>query len=295
MIGEQTIPDDDGSEVGFLDVLNRLPGASGSCLVKGDDGLVYVAKLFPNPRGVNILRNEFVATRIMRGLGISVPRVALLRLTKDDVAGLERSRHFPSASELPRPGLHFASECNTNPQYQQWDGRLSDGIAVENPNDFVRMYLFDLWAMQVDRRQIIYRRDICSWSVTAFFIDNSHLFGGPSLEADNACFVAQSYCGVPHPSRGDLQLRTELHRFKRDIPALLLNALYDMPAEWNVDDLQYLEMKLMFRLLNLAKLVDAEYKGQVLNWPSSEWGVFNPARVSVVGRHRSSHLSANAY
>jgi hypothetical protein len=164
-------------------VLRGLRGGAKSVVVRASDGDMYVVKMMGNPQGPNVLANEALGTELARYLGLSVPAWRPIEIS-DEFLDQNKPCWFETASGLVRPnaGLHFASRVigqdTSAPVYEVLPGGWISRI--ENRDDFVGMLLLDVWANHTDHRQSVFVRNPITNQLTAVFIDNGHLFGGPA-------------------------------------------------------------------------------------------------------------------
>jgi hypothetical protein len=126
------------------------------------------------------------------------------------------------------------------------------------PNQIATVHMFDLWANHHDERQRVYRRAVRPGPYTAFFVDNGHLFGGPSwLEgtrpAHRPSFLYPEEC---LPSEQDAERAVET--FEACIPTLLQHAICRIPRQWYEGDIVELSARLLKRLACLRSIIDQE-------------------------------------
>ena len=77
-----------------VEYIRRLRGASQPCLMRGDDGRIYVVKFQNNPQHVRVLANEMLAARLGCLMGLPVPDPAV-------VEGSRRAGHGQSQPGIP--------------------------------------------------------------------------------------------------------------------------------------------------------------------------------------------------
>src|SRR5271170_8216375 len=164
-------------------VVRKQPGGSQSCLVQCDDGKLYVLKMNGNPQGPNVLANEALGSILLRGLGFRAPPWRPVTIDLKSVRffpelAMQTSTHETS---FPACGIHFGSEYLGGPQYDLYNFMpLSYTHRLRSTAQFLPIYLFDIWASHQDERQCIYQRARGTSLYDSFFIDNGHLFGGPT-------------------------------------------------------------------------------------------------------------------
>ena len=161
-------------------VVRRMRGGSQSFTVLGDDGQFYVAKFQGNPQGTRTLVNEWIGSNLLTRLGITTPKVRILRLL-DRVDGEDLFFSTPDGRRKIFAGLHLGSLCPVNPDrvaiYDLLPATVIEKLLV-NGSDFAKAYIFDCWAGHADRRQAIFFRNPNRKGFVAGVIDNGMLFGG---------------------------------------------------------------------------------------------------------------------
>jgi hypothetical protein len=163
--------------------LRCLPNRAQSVLVRASDGNTYGVKMLGNTRGPNVLANEALGAELARHLGLTVPRWRSIEMS-DEFLDRNNLCWFKTSSEHFRPiaGLHFASpiigQDASTAVYEVLPGEWIS--RVDNREDFVGMLLLDIWANHTDNRQSVFTRDLATQKLTAIFVDNGHMFGGPS-------------------------------------------------------------------------------------------------------------------
>jgi len=166
----------------------RMAGGAQSQLLRCVDGALYVVKFQNNPQGRRILVNELLGALLARRIGLPVAEPAivevsedLIRSSEDMVIQLERGR-VPLA-----PGMCFGSrhphlprEQSTNPLIRVYDMLPEEHLGmVENLSDFAGMFVFDMWAMNADNRQVVFFRPGLDPFYKALMVDNGFCFNGP--------------------------------------------------------------------------------------------------------------------
>ena len=168
----------------IVQVIRPMRGGSQAFLVKGQDGLFYVAKFTGNPQGTRTLINEWFTYQVFRQLGISTPPLRVLRLTRAVQAISENLafllRNSRSAVE---PGLHLGSQCPVNPETTAIFDFLPRRVLsqVAHPEDFAKALVLDLFLGQSDARQAIFVRErsgSAALSLRAYLIDHGCALGG---------------------------------------------------------------------------------------------------------------------
>jgi hypothetical protein len=242
-------------------VIRKQSGGSQSCLVRCDDGKLYVLKMNPNPQGPNVLANEALGSILLHGLGLLAPT------WKPVAINLKTVRFFPelametSAREIAFPacGVHFGSEYLGGPQYDLYDFMPQNYIhKLKSVAQFLPIFLFDVWANHQDERQCVYQRLHSARLYDTFFIDNGHLFGGPTWSKVADRSRALYWGNIRTPQMGDPKIEEWLKVFEERLPKLLHRAIAVVPGEWYKDDIYELYARLLWRLESIRALVGRE-------------------------------------
>ncbi len=161
--------------------VRKMRGGTQSCLLQASDGNFYIVKLLGNPQGSKVLFNEALGTELMRNLGFPVPDWVPIEISEKFI-NKNPEIWFEAAltgHQRPPAGTHFASKFlavhSAEIIYEilprNWFGQ------VKNREAFVGALLFDLWAGQIDNRQVIFTRNPEDRSLKSVFIDQGGLFG----------------------------------------------------------------------------------------------------------------------
>ncbi len=261
-------------------VVGKQRGGSQSRLVQCDDGKLYILKMHPNPQGPNVLANEALGSILTRGLGLCAP--AWKPVTID----LKTVRFFPELAMqtsdqetvFPACGLHFGSEYLGGPEYDLYDFMPESYThKLRSTAQSLAIYLFDVWAVHQDERQCVYQRNRETGFYDTFFIDNGHLFGGPTWSEIGGYSRSVCSANVQAPMIGDPRIEQWLKVFEDRIPGLLRHAIEVVPRDWYKDDIYLLYARLLWRLEFIRALVNQEILKSARE--TSEREVFNHRRL----------------
>jgi hypothetical protein len=265
--------------------IRNMRGGAQSTLVRCTNGKLYVLKMSPNPQGLNVLANEFLGAHLIRGLGLSSPRTQPLTVTRQTLETCPSlAFEFPSENRLPQSGIHFGSEfldASGSRMYDWIPESWEDKIV--NQDDFVGIYVFDIWTSHQDHRQCIFRQNQQNLSIKAFFIDNGHLFGGPDwasvTQKPRSLFLPRA---LP-PLLMGRSIDAWISRIRSNAPRLLRQAISRTPVRWYAGNIIELEHILLQRLDDLANLVDYQLSKTKLIDHQTHW---TNAEISLLQRHR---------
>jgi hypothetical protein len=246
-------------------VVKAQRGGSQSRLVMCNDGKLYVLKMHPNPQGPNMLANEALGSILLRGLGFLAPRWRQVTIN------LKTIRLFPDLAmcaagggiTFPDCGVHFGSEYLGGPQYTLFDFMpKSRAHTLRSTSQLLPIYLFDVWASQQDERQCVYQKIRDASCYETFFIDNGHLFGGPTWR-EVACRARTTQSdSIQRIMIEDPRIEQCVKMFEDCIPKLLHRAVAMVPLEWYKDDIYALYARLLWRLEFIRLLVAGDILGK---------------------------------
>ncbi len=160
-----------------------MRGGSQSILLEADDGYLYVVKLQDNPQHRRTLVNEWIATGLLRSMGISAPIPAMIEVSQSFLDQYPLvCFHLGSKVWRPSPGVHFGSRYPDNITVYDFLPRILLK-RLRNLSDFVGALVMDVWLAHADNRQaVFYRCDNSDGEVpapfTAVMIDNGYCLGG---------------------------------------------------------------------------------------------------------------------
>jgi hypothetical protein len=213
----------------------QLRGVSQACLVEATDNNIYIIKM-AGAVGPNVLFNEAFGSELLRYFGLPVPSWTALSLSEDFIdlhpeMLSDRPQQFVSVNNTLHFGSRLAASHGVAGTYQIIPSKWASHVV--NSGDFVGALAIDIWASHTDSRQVIYSPCGRKGLLTATFIDNSHMFGGPEGRT-RACPCAPMipdlsfYWGLPVDSL--------LRHWEARIAAVNVTALRSMlcsiPQEW---------------------------------------------------------------
>ena len=257
------------------DVVDRLPGGSQSILVRDSFNDLWVVKFKSNPQHSRLPINEYLATRLLETIGLSVPRCAFISVGADLASKI--STDTPGGTRIYEPGLHFGSRfVLPNAGDRAWSTIPPAAMSrVVNLSERLGILAFDTWVDNTDRREAVYapvaRR---SRQVRATWIDHGACFGDATWDL--------RFYNVRRSTRINSILRCVtsfedfepwLGRIESFPDATLDQIANELPVEWTQGE----EVKLLGLLQQLKQrrsrlrtlLVDAicSSKGLFAAWP----------------------------
>jgi len=265
-------------------------GAQAQLMQCGDDNL-YVVKFQNNPQHLRVLANEFLGCGLAREVGLTVPKAALIEVsrcliecTPELYVDLGKSRIKFDA------GLCFGSA---------FAGGLMPGHAVDflpeeqmlhlrNRQEFAGILAIDKWLGNVDGRQVVFTREGREKRYMARFIDFGYCFMSSSGVNPIWAFSDAPLRGV-HPRNDVYKWITGWDSFEpwlSRIESLSADAIWAIasavPVEWygwNACEMEWLVGKLLERRKLVRDLI--EDFGHSTRSPFPNWAAMS--RTSITG------------
>jgi hypothetical protein len=214
--------------------------------------------------------NEWIASVLLKYLGIAIPEIAMIRITEEFLASnpdadmqLGRQRVPPVA------GWHFGSRFPGNPRLQVVYDFLPDALLekVENLADFRGVLAFDKWMGNADSRQaIFFRARVQDWlpsppadprklGFIAQMMDNGFVFEGPHWRFPESAIQGLYFRTTIYRSvRGLSDFEPWLERIRNFPEEVVDRAVKQLPPAWLQGDEVELD-RLLERLLARRKRV----------------------------------------
>ena len=93
--------------------LSLLRGGSQARIMLADDGRRYVVKFQGNPQCTRVLANDYLACRMARMIGLTVPEPAIVQVEEKTIQEQQITFTLAARSLAARPGLQFGSKVVT--------------------------------------------------------------------------------------------------------------------------------------------------------------------------------------
>ena len=123
--------------------LSPLRGGSQARIMLADDGKRYVVKFQGNPQCTRVLANDYLACRMARMIGLTVPEPAIVQVGEKTIQEQQITFTLAGRSVAARPGLQFGSEVVTG---EVWDWPSVSMLGrVRNLKEFAGVLAFDKW------------------------------------------------------------------------------------------------------------------------------------------------------
>ncbi len=131
--------------------IRRLRGGSQAQLMTADDGHEYVVKFKGNPQTTRVLANEYLAGRLARMIGLSVPEPVIIHVDAETIRQHNISFQLGETQIAPTAGLQFGSRIIVDEEVHDWLPSSWMG-KIKNGGDFAGMLAFDKWTGNADGR-----------------------------------------------------------------------------------------------------------------------------------------------
>ena len=154
--------------------ISQVRGGSQARIMSGDDGKKYVVKFMGNPQCTRVLANDYLASRLARLIGLSVPEPVIILVDEKTILKQKITFTLAGRSVAVRPGLQFGSALVTG-EILDWLPRTMLG-RIRNLREFAGLLAFDKWTGNADGRQVVFHKDMRERKYTASFIDFGYSF-----------------------------------------------------------------------------------------------------------------------
>jgi hypothetical protein len=268
--------------------LRKMRGGSQAHLFEASDGHFYVVKFLNNPQHRRILVNEWISAVFLDYLGLSIPPVAMIRISEEFLAQTPEA-HIQLGQErrTPVPGWHFGSRFPGNPERLAVYDFLPDALLdkVENLAEFHGALAFDKWISNADARQAVFFRSRVRTrvadahhpprlGVVAQMMDNGYVFDGPHWRLTDSPIQGLYFRPLVYRSvRGMADFEPWLERIRHFPEEVVDQAVKQIPPAWleeDGDEFARLLDQLLARRKRVPDLIQACRTGRVDPFPS--WG-----------------------
>jgi hypothetical protein len=242
--------------------VRKLSGGSQSNLVQANDSKYYVVKMMGNPQGSNVLANESLGAAVASAVGLPVADNKGIYLSDSFIDSFpDLWFDTPAGRRRPSKGVHLGSLFLGQPSGPQRPNEYISPSRVDNianHQDFLGMYILDVWANHQDRRQAVF----CTSSdgtQRAFFIDHGHMFGGPEwMFQDRPGIALHLEKNIYTDLWDEVQVASWISHFQVVIPSALSYANVAFQPQWYKGKTDELISRLTERLCHLPELVRAD-------------------------------------
>ena len=242
--------------------IRKMRGGSQPALIRCNDDKLYIVKFFNNQQGPNLLANEVLGNELLNTLNLPTPQWKAIFISSNFIK--ENNGMFfetPSGSSSINSGLHFGSEflggTKTGQVYEWLPNCFSN--RVTNREDFLGIYIFDVWTNHCDHRQSLFVTGNENTSFRAVFIDNGHLFGGPDWKLKSRYGESLSLDKRFHPGEWSAKAVEDwISHFETKFSSSLFDIVQHVPTFWYSGDINQVAESLIRRLSMLRSLFREE-------------------------------------
>jgi hypothetical protein len=243
--------------------IRKLRGGSQSSLVQANDSKYYVVKMMENPQGSNVLANESLGATVASAVGLPVAENKGIYLSDTFIDSFP-DLWFESQTGRRRPtkGVHTGSLFIGRPSGSQRPNEYISPSRVHNianRQDFLGMYILDVWANHQDSRQAVFCRS-SNGTQKAFFIDHGHMFGGPewTFKDRRPGIAFHLEKNIYTDLWNEDKVASWISHFQVVIPSALSYANVAIQSQWYKGKVDELIGRLTERLCRLPELVRAD-------------------------------------
>ena len=154
--------------------ISPVRGGSQARIMLADNGNKYVIKFQGNPQCTRVLANDYLASRLARMIGLSVPEPVVILVNEETILQQQITFTLAGRAVAARPGFQFGSALVTG-QVLDWLPGTMLG-RVRNLREFAGLLAFDKWTGNADGRQVVFYKNMRERKYTASFIDFGYCF-----------------------------------------------------------------------------------------------------------------------
>jgi hypothetical protein len=244
--------------------IRRMRGGAQGQLMLGADGYPYVVKFRNNPQHRRVLANEFVASRLARAAGLTVPEVDLVEVSQwlvDHTAELEMD--LGRTRQKCEAGLQFGSRYVGGLMPGQVVDYLPEQqlLEVKNLAEFGGILAFDKWTGNANGRQAVFTKRQRERRYGAVFIDFGYCFHAGEWRFEDSPLRGVYYRNdVYRDIRGWESFEPWLTRLETMSEETVWAAASEAPPDWYGGDLGEMEAlvdKLLARRSRMRELVES--------------------------------------
>jgi hypothetical protein len=257
MAKHRTMNDNPLAQLEAHRLVQKMRGGAQAHLIETTDGSWYVVKFANNPQHPRVVINEWLASSILRQLGIATPETAVVNISADfirdnpEVYIGHTSRHV-----LPTCGSHFGSRFPKGPM-AVYDF-IPDAILgrVANLFDFSGVLVVDKWLGNTDHRQAIFFKPHGIHSrFVAQMIDNGSVFDGYSWHFRDSPIIGPYFGRVYQRVQGIESFEPWLRQVAIFPEATLREAFHQTPMSWREGDIETAFERLLHQLMRRRESV----------------------------------------
>jgi hypothetical protein len=236
-----------------------------------------------NPQCTRVLANDYLASRLARMIGLSVPEPVVILVNEETILQQQITFTLAGRAVAARPGFQFGSAFVTG-QVLDWLPGTMLG-RVRNLREFAGVLAFDKWTGNADGRQVVFHREIRERKYTATFIDFGYCFNAgewsfPDAPLRGVFGLNDVYAQIQSWNDFDPWL-SRIERFSARQPQGIAD---EIPCEWygDRDELQRLLDCLLERRSMVRQLIE-DFRTSSRN-PFPNWTTERAAPCAIEAR-----------
>lgn len=264
--------------------ISRLRGGSQAQVMLADDGNRYVVKFLGNPQHDRVLANEYLACRLAKLIGFSVPEPVIIHVDEQTIREQQITFMLAGRPVVPCSGPQFGSRLVTAELIFDFLPGTMLG-QIRNLAEFAGMLAFDKWTSNADGRQVVFHKNAHQRKYTATWIDFGYCFNAgewsfPESPLRGAYARNEVYMHIA--SWGDFA--PWLERIEEFPAAKLQEVADEIPYEWYGDrsELERLLELLLERRRIVRKFIEnfrTSSRNPFPNWTKPPESEKCPARL----------------
>ena len=254
--------------------IRRMQGGAQGQLMLGADGHAYVVKFQNNPQHARVLANEFLAARLARAAGLTVPEVDLVEVSPWLVRHTTELEIDRGRNKVPcAAGLQFGSRfVGGLMPGQVMDFLPEEKLAeVRNLAEFAGILALDKWTCNANGRQAVFVRKQREQRYRAVFIDFGHCFQAGEWRFEDVPLRGVYFCNdVYREIEGWESFEPWLTRLESMAAETVWAAANEVPPEWyggDQSELEALVEKLLARRGRIRELIEGFGKSDRAPFP----------------------------
>jgi hypothetical protein len=246
--------------------IRKMRGGAQAHLIEAVGGSSYVVKFTNNPQHSRILLNEWIASAVLRYLGVSTPDVAIVDVSPEFIRENPELHIQLGSGRAPAAcGLHFGSRFGDDGARVAYDDLPAALLgSVVNLRDFFGVLVADKWLGNTDSRQSIFLRVPNVNRRLAFrvqMIDNGQAFDGGNWRFEDSGLRGVYHGQVYGHVRSVEDFEPWLTKVANFPEELICEALRRAPSSWCCGDTEAafgeIVRQLMRRRACVRELIDA--------------------------------------
>jgi hypothetical protein len=257
-----------------------MRGGAQSHLMRADDGNFYVVKFKNNPQHLRVLSNEMIATRLADKIGLTVPQVDIVEVSKwlaynSPELTIQLAGRTLRCEAGINCGVRYLVDVNDTSVREVLNE--SDLARVSNLKEFAGILAFDKWTCNADGRQALYwKKKPRDQKYTAAFIDQGYCFNAGEWSFPDAPLRGVYAWNVVYSEiTGWDSFEPWLSHIESIREIEVWECAQDVPAEWDgyTPELEALICTLLERRTRVRELIDDFRKSSRNPFPNWRFAV----------------------